>query len=109
MASLEVPGTVVEMSPTVELPPTALLTSQLTAVLVVPLTVAVRDCAAKVARVTELEEIVTLTCARVGQEPARSVRTVTPTNITYPGTGENLRERVMCISPPSARNRSLSI
>jgi hypothetical protein len=61
MASLEVPGTVVEMSPTEKLPPAALLTSQLTAVLVVPLTVAVRDCAAKVARVTELGEIVTLT------------------------------------------------
>src|SRR6185437_5835018 len=62
--SFEVPGTVVETRPTVELPPLTPLTCQVTAVLVLPLTVAVNCCNANVAKVAVVGEMVTLTCAR---------------------------------------------
>jgi hypothetical protein len=48
MASLPVPRTVVEIKPAGAFPPTTPLTSQLTAVLVVPLTVAVNGWVARV-------------------------------------------------------------
>jgi hypothetical protein len=55
---------VVETSPTVELPPLIPLTCHVTAVFVLPLTVAVNGCVARVANVAVLGEIVTVTCAR---------------------------------------------
>src|SRR5215469_12033472 len=63
-ASLAVPGIVVEMTPVVALPPCTPLTSQTTAVLVVPATVAVNTSVALVTVVSEDGDIVTLTCAK---------------------------------------------
>src|SRR6516225_2821094 len=54
---------VVEMTPTVELPPATPLTSQVTAVLVAPVTVAVNGWVASVANVAEPGEMETATCA----------------------------------------------
>ena len=65
-ASFDVPGTVVETRPMVELPPLTPLTCQVTAVLALPLTVAVNGCVAKVAKVALDGEMVTLTCALAG-------------------------------------------
>src|SRR6266568_2244088 len=63
MASLDVPKTVVEISPLVEPPPLTPLTCQVTAVLVDPVTVAVKGCVAEVAIVIRVGEIVTVTWA----------------------------------------------
>src|SRR5579872_1113242 len=54
---------VVDTNPAVELPPLTPLTCQVTAVFVLPLTVAVRGWVARVAKVAVLGEIETLTCA----------------------------------------------
>src|SRR5579864_7722931 len=63
MASSFVPSTVVEISPAVELPPDTPFTCQVTAVFVVPVTVAVNGCVASVASVIVEGEIETFTCA----------------------------------------------
>jgi hypothetical protein len=62
-ASLAVPRMVVEISPLTELPPPTPLTCQVTAVLEVPVTVAVNGWVASVAIVVKLGEMVTLTWA----------------------------------------------
>ena len=67
-ASLAVPRMVVEIRPLLEFPPLTPLTCQLTAVFVLPVTVAVNGCVASVANVTKLGEMVTLTCAALVSE-----------------------------------------
>jgi hypothetical protein len=61
IASFAVPSTVVETKPLVEFPPVTPLTCHVTAVLVDPETVAVNGCVARVARLTTLGEMLTLT------------------------------------------------
>jgi hypothetical protein len=72
---------VVEISPTVELPPVTPLTCHVTAVFVLPLTVPVNGCVARVANVAVLGEIVTLTCARA-QSGSKAKSTAIATKVT---------------------------
>jgi hypothetical protein len=70
-----VPGIVVVITPTVEFPPDTPFTCQVTAVFVVPVTVAVNCCVARVASVANDGEIETATCPTATWQtvPARTM------------------------------------
>jgi hypothetical protein len=85
-----VPGIVVVITPTVEFPPDTPFTCQVTAVFVVPVTVAVNCCVVRVASVANDGEIETATCPTATWQtvPARTMtatrwaRMVVPLNFT---------------------------
>ena len=68
---------VVAIVPTEELPPVMAFTCHVTAVLELPITVALKSCVALVTRVADVGEIVTLTCA-VAVADARSTSKSNP-------------------------------